>query len=29
MWDSLATLHTASPCDSSRYRRLLYRAAVQ
>ncbi|MFE5613632.1 TauD/TfdA family dioxygenase [Streptomyces sp. NPDC056524] len=28
VWDNLATLHTASPCDSSRHRRLLYRAAV-
>ncbi|GAB1333364.1 TauD/TfdA dioxygenase family protein [Streptomyces sennicomposti] len=29
VWDNLATLHTASPCDSSRHHRLLYRAAVQ
>lgn len=29
VWDNLATLHTASPCDSSRHRRLLYRAAVR
>jgi taurine dioxygenase len=29
VWDNLATLHTASPCDSSRNRRLLYRAAVR
>ncbi|MER6271650.1 TauD/TfdA family dioxygenase [Streptomyces sp900105755] len=29
VWDNLATLHTASPCDSSRQRRLLYRAAVR
>ncbi|MFE5628578.1 TauD/TfdA family dioxygenase [Streptomyces sp. NPDC056543] len=28
VWDNLATLHTASPCDSSRHRRLLSRAAV-
>jgi taurine dioxygenase len=28
VWDNLAILHTASPCDSSRHRRLLYRAAV-
>ncbi|WP_150136086.1 TauD/TfdA family dioxygenase [Streptomyces hyaluromycini] len=27
--DNLATLHTASLCDSSRRRRLLYRAAVR
>ncbi len=29
VWDNLATVHTASPCDSSRHRRLLYRAAVR
>ncbi|GHE12021.1 TauD/TfdA dioxygenase family protein [Streptomyces alanosinicus] len=29
VWDNLATLHTASPCDSSRNRRLLYRAVVR
>ncbi|MDX3075798.1 TauD/TfdA family dioxygenase [Streptomyces sp. MI02-7b] len=29
VWDNLATLHTASPCDSSHHRRLLYRAAVR
>ncbi|MFF4205625.1 TauD/TfdA dioxygenase family protein [Streptomyces sp. NPDC001668] len=29
VWDNLATLHTASPCDSSRHRRLLYRASVR
>ncbi|MFF3957444.1 TauD/TfdA dioxygenase family protein [Streptomyces sp. NPDC001890] len=29
VWDNLATLHTASPCNSSRHRRLLYRAAVR
>ncbi|MFG2631794.1 TauD/TfdA dioxygenase family protein [Streptomyces sp. NPDC048473] len=29
IWDNLATLHTASPCDSSRHSRLLYRAAVR
>ncbi|MFJ3212774.1 TauD/TfdA dioxygenase family protein [Streptomyces flaveolus] len=29
VWDNLATLHTASPCDSSRHHRLLYRAAVR
>lgn len=29
VWDNLATLHTASPCDSFRHRRLLYRAAVR
>ncbi|MER7933001.1 MULTISPECIES: TauD/TfdA family dioxygenase [unclassified Streptomyces] len=29
VWDNLAALHTASPCDSSRHRRLLYRAAVR
>jgi taurine dioxygenase len=28
IWDNLATVHTASPCDSSRYHRLLYRASV-
>ncbi|MER8091474.1 TauD/TfdA family dioxygenase [Streptomyces sp. NPDC094048] len=29
VWGNLATLHTASPCDSSRHHRLLYRAAVR
>jgi taurine dioxygenase len=29
VWDNHAVLHTASPCDSSRYRRLLYRTAVR
>ncbi|WP_435058090.1 TauD/TfdA dioxygenase family protein [Streptomyces sp. bgisy060] len=29
VWDNLATLHTASPCDSSRHHRLLYRAAIR
>ncbi|MFF3394778.1 TauD/TfdA dioxygenase family protein [Streptomyces sp. NPDC002669] len=29
VWDNLATLHTASPCDSSLHRRLLYRVAVR
>lgn len=29
VWDNRATLHTASPCDSSRHHRLLYRAAVR
>lgn len=29
VWDNRATLHTASPCDSFRHRRLLYRAAVR
>jgi len=29
VWDNLATLHTASPCDSSRHHRLLYRASVR
>ncbi|MGW0673436.1 TauD/TfdA dioxygenase family protein [Streptomyces sp. NPDC002746] len=29
VWDNLATLHTASPCDSSRHSRLLFRAAVR
>jgi taurine dioxygenase len=29
VWDNLATLHTASACDSSRHRRLLYRVAVR
>ncbi|MFD4258704.1 TauD/TfdA dioxygenase family protein [Streptomyces sp. NPDC058534] len=29
VWDNFATLHTASPCDSSRHRRLLYRAGVR
>ncbi|MFE9424257.1 TauD/TfdA dioxygenase family protein [Kitasatospora sp. NPDC006697] len=29
VWDNLAVLHTASPCDSSRHPRLLLRAAVR
>jgi taurine dioxygenase len=29
VWDNLAVLHTASPCDSSRDPRLLVRAAVR
>ncbi|MEU7316483.1 TauD/TfdA family dioxygenase [Streptomyces sp. NPDC007083] len=29
VWDNLATLHTASPCDSARHHRLLYRASVR
>jgi taurine dioxygenase len=29
IWDNQATLHTASPCDSSRHHRLLYRAAIR
>ena len=29
VWDNLATLHTASPCDSYRHHRLLYRASVR
>ncbi|MET9778811.1 TauD/TfdA family dioxygenase [Streptomyces sp. NPDC006367] len=29
VWDNLAVLHTASPCDSSRHPRLLVRAAVR
>ncbi|MFJ2113985.1 TauD/TfdA dioxygenase family protein [Streptomyces sp. NPDC087850] len=29
VWDNRAVLHTASPCDSSRHPRLLYRAAVR
>lgn len=28
VWDNHAVLHTASPCDSSRHRRLLFRTAV-
>ncbi|GLF98091.1 TauD/TfdA dioxygenase family protein [Streptomyces yaizuensis] len=28
VWDNLATLHTASPCDSTRHHRLLYRATI-
>lgn len=28
VWDNLAILHTASPCDSSRHHRLLYRTSV-
>ncbi|MGC5347000.1 TauD/TfdA dioxygenase family protein [Streptomyces sp. DT171] len=29
VWDNLATLHTACPCDSSRHHRLLYRASIR
>jgi alpha-ketoglutarate-dependent taurine dioxygenase len=29
VWDNLAILHSASPCDSARHRRLLYRASVR
>lgn len=29
IWDNLATLHTASPCDSTRHHRLLYRASIR
>ncbi|MGW1290506.1 TauD/TfdA dioxygenase family protein [Streptomyces sp. NPDC002586] len=29
VWDNRAILHTASPCDSFRHRRLLYRVAVR
>ncbi|MFE3901128.1 TauD/TfdA dioxygenase family protein [Streptomyces sp. NPDC059153] len=29
VWDNLAVLHTASPCDSSRHPRLLVRVAVR
>jgi taurine dioxygenase len=29
VWDNLALLHTASPCDSSRHPRLLFRTAVR
>ena len=29
VWDNRAVLHTASPCDSSRHHRLLFRTAVQ
>lgn len=29
VWDNLAVLHTASPCNSSRHQRLLVRAAVR
>ncbi|MEU2146080.1 MULTISPECIES: TauD/TfdA dioxygenase family protein [Streptomyces albovinaceus subgroup] len=29
VWDNLAVLHTASPCDSSRHPRLLVRSAVR
>ncbi|MEV7866631.1 TauD/TfdA family dioxygenase [Streptomyces sp. NPDC088124] len=29
VWDNLAVLHTASPCDSTRHPRLLVRAAVR
>lgn len=28
VWDNRAVLHTASPCDSARHHRLLFRAAV-
>ena len=28
VWDNLAILHTASPCDSSRHHRLLYRTSL-
>lgn len=28
VWDNQATLHTASPCDSSRHHRLLYRTSI-
>jgi taurine dioxygenase len=29
VWDNHAVLHTASPCDSTRHRRLLYRTSVR
>ncbi|MEU0108298.1 TauD/TfdA family dioxygenase [Streptomyces sp. NPDC006251] len=29
VWDNRATLHTASPCDSSRHHRLLYRTSIR
>jgi taurine dioxygenase len=29
VWDNRAVLHTASPCDSSRHRRLLFRTAIR
>jgi taurine dioxygenase len=29
VWDNLAVLHTASPCDSSQHRRLLFRTSVR
>ncbi|MFF1797946.1 TauD/TfdA family dioxygenase [Kitasatospora sp. NPDC058263] len=29
VWDNRAVLHTASPCDSTRHRRLLVRATVR
>lgn len=29
VWDNRAVLHTASPCDSSHHRRLLFRTAVR
>jgi taurine dioxygenase len=29
IWDNLGTMHTASPCDSSRHHRLLYRTTVR
>jgi len=28
VWENRAVLHTASPCDSSRHRRLLFRTAI-
>ena len=29
VWDNRAVLHTASPCESTRQRRLLYRTSVR
>ncbi len=29
VWDNRAVLHTASPCDSSRHPRLLFRTAIR
>lgn len=29
VWDNRSVLHTASPCDSSRHRRLLFRTTVR
>ncbi|MEU1813446.1 TauD/TfdA dioxygenase family protein [Micromonospora aurantiaca (nom. illeg.)] len=29
VWDNQAVLHTASPCDSTRHRRLLYRTSIR
>lgn len=29
VWDNCAVLHTASPCDSTRHHRLLYRSSVR